>query len=97
MLIVYFRMNGEKIEILLIKGAQQCASIIFVVTEIEKSQLRTQSRSLRQKEDSDSTPLAIGLQAFRRGSCFIWLLVTHVTVAERQKLTANWPLNDHRH
>ena len=57
-LVMYFRMNGEKIEILLINGAQQCASNIFIVTEIKKSQLgvglRTRSQSLCQKEDSDS-------------------------------------------
>ena len=62
-LIVYFRTNGEKILVLLIKGARQYASKFFIATEIEKSQLgaglRTRSRSLRQKEDSDSdsTPL----------------------------------------
>ena len=38
-LIVYFSMSGEKIKILLLKGAQPCASKIFSVTEIEKSQL----------------------------------------------------------
>ena len=50
---MYFGMNGEKISILLIKGAQQCASKIFIVTEME--QKSTGSRPTYPESESPST------------------------------------------
>ena len=62
--------NGEKIKILLIIGAQQCSSKIFIVNEIEESQLgvsgarvsvKRKTLTLGQNPDSDSTPLFGGI------------------------------------